>query len=144
MAATLPPVPTSIQARRFASDGSGIGQDFQINNDTTGYQLAPSPAVSQDGSFVVTWHSSASDFSDQDGYSVQGRRFAAHATPAGPQFQVNSSTLSERLIVFDQLHRADAAAAASPECFETALLSRVGPMQWAVSACRISTQSFGS
>lgn len=47
----------SIQGQRYASDGSAVGSQFQVNSYTSGYQFAPSVALDADGDFVVVWAS---------------------------------------------------------------------------------------
>ena len=84
----------SIQAQRYASDGTAQGAEFQVNNYTTGTQKAPSVAASSDGGFVIVWHSYGSPGTDSSDYSIQGQRFASDGSAMGPQFQVNSYTTS--------------------------------------------------
>jgi len=40
---------TSVQARRFASDGSALRGEFQVNTFTTGAQMRPHAAASAAG-----------------------------------------------------------------------------------------------
>ena len=47
----------SIQAQRFASNGSPQGAQFQVNSYTTSYQYVPAVATAPDGDFVVVWES---------------------------------------------------------------------------------------
>lgn len=82
----------SIQARRFAADGTPLAAQFQVNEYTTGEQGLPHVAVDEDGKFVVTWVSYGSDGSDQTLGSIQARLFLPDAAPAGAQFQVNTFT----------------------------------------------------
>ena len=67
----------SVQGQRYASDGSEIGSEFQVNTFTTGGQTANSVAVDADGNFVVVWSSAGSAGSDTSRFSVQGQRYAA-------------------------------------------------------------------
>jgi hypothetical protein len=77
----------SVQVRRFRWDGSAIdAQDYQVNTHTTGQQALPLVATGSDGDFVVAWNSQGSFGSDQDGYSVQARRFGRRT------INVNSSS----------------------------------------------------
>ncbi len=62
---------TSIQSQRYASDGSPVAGEFQINTLTGGSQFSPSMALDADGEFVVTWTSSASLGTDRSYLSVQ-------------------------------------------------------------------------
>ena len=82
----------SIQARRFAADGTPLGAEFQVNAYTTYFQNAPDVAVDDAGEFIVVWQSRGSFGNDQDGDSVQGRRFSAIGVPLGAEFQVNNDT----------------------------------------------------
>ena len=82
----------SIQARRFAADGTPEGPEFQVNSYTTAYQGFPAVAIEPGGAFVVVWDSGGSAGGDSSGDSVQGRRFDADGVPAGPDFQLNSYT----------------------------------------------------
>ena len=67
---------TSIQGRRFDSDGFPRGGDFQVNSWTFDYQVYPALAIDARGDFIAVWHSLSSAGSDSDNVSVQGRRFA--------------------------------------------------------------------
>jgi hypothetical protein len=77
----------SVQVRRFRWDGSVIDEeDYQVNTYTPRLQAVPKLAVGSDGDFVVAWNSQGSFGDDQDGYSVQARRFGR------PTINVNSSS----------------------------------------------------
>ncbi|MCG8456735.1 MAG: DUF11 domain-containing protein, partial [Holophagales bacterium] len=84
---------TSIQGQRFASGGSVVGTQFQINTYTTDYQFFPSVAVEPDGDFAVVWHSHGSAGTDPD-RSIAGRLYASDGSAVGEQFQVNTYTTS--------------------------------------------------
>lgn len=80
----------SVQGKRYSSDGTPLGPEFQINSYTTNTQYLPRIAMDASGSFVVVW---ASLFAPNDyAYSVQGRRFSSTGTPLGPEFQINTYT----------------------------------------------------
>ncbi len=81
----------SIQGRRFASDGSPQGTEFQVNTYTTNFQRYPSVAMAGDGSFVVAWASNGSNATDNSTYSVQGQRFTSLGQPIDSEFQVNTT-----------------------------------------------------
>jgi hypothetical protein len=92
-----------IFARRFAADGTPLGDDFQVNSYTTYYQAGPTVAVDPSGDFVVAWTSGyngpyGQDPNSQDGSAqgVFGRRFAADGTPLGDDFQVNTFTQDQQ------------------------------------------------
>jgi hypothetical protein len=82
----------SIQSQRYASNGTPLGAQFQVNSYATGGQFRPSVAADQDGDFVVVWDSNGSPGTDHSSYSVQGQRFASNGMPEGGQFQVNAYT----------------------------------------------------
>ncbi len=82
----------AVSGRRFASDGSPLGDDFQVNTYTTGLQGPPAVAVGGDGDFVVVWDSPGSFGDDDSQNSIQGQRYDSHGRPNGGQFQVNSVT----------------------------------------------------
>jgi len=92
---TTPPADTdstSIHGQRFDSGGSPLGAEFQVNLFTTGSQILPAIAIADGGQFVVVWQSSGSGASDQDGTSIQGRRYAPSGMPFTPELQVNTYT----------------------------------------------------
>ncbi len=45
----------SVQGQRYASDGSTVGGEFQVNTYTTSSQKDPSVSLDADGDFVVVW-----------------------------------------------------------------------------------------
>jgi hypothetical protein len=82
----------SVQGQRFASDGTTLGGEFQVNTYTTLGQMLPRVATASDGDFVVVWTSYGSYGSDTSSYSVQGQRYASDGSAQGGQFQVNAYT----------------------------------------------------
>jgi uncharacterized protein with GYD domain len=82
----------SVQARRYASDGSAIGGQFQVNTYTTLGQYPTGVAMDADGDFVVVWQSDLSGGTDLSYSSIQAQRFASNGSMAGGQFQVNTYT----------------------------------------------------
>ncbi|HXI03660.1 MAG TPA: hypothetical protein VNI57_10840 [Candidatus Saccharimonadales bacterium] len=66
------------------------GPEFQVNDYTTSYQDFPRVAMHSSGSFVVVWNDYQQDSST---YDVMGRIFDSSGQPAGPSFQVNTTTL---------------------------------------------------
>lgn len=82
----------SIQGRRYASDGSTLGGDFQVNTYTTSIQYTPAIASDADGNFVVVWASHGSGGTDSSVGSIQAQRFASDGSTLGGQVQVNSHT----------------------------------------------------
>lgn len=65
----------SIQGQHFASNGSPVGDEFEVNTYTTSYQFYASVASMGDG-FVVVWDSMGSFGSDTSEFSVQAQRFS--------------------------------------------------------------------
>jgi len=84
----------SVQAQRYASNGSTQGAEFQVNTYTTGRQLYPSVAADADGDFVVVWESYGSSGTDTSASSIQGQRYASDGSTQGAQFEVNTYTSS--------------------------------------------------
>lgn len=87
----------SVQARRYAADGTPLGMEFQVNSYTPNDQRFPEVATSEDGGFVVTWMSDGSTEADTAWWSIQGQRFSADGLPLGEQFEVNSYTTSGQM-----------------------------------------------
>jgi hypothetical protein len=75
--------------RRFASDGTAQGEEFQVNAYTLFSQEAPQVSLNPSGDFVVAWSSSH----DGDGYGVFAQCFASDGARVGGEFQVNTYTL---------------------------------------------------
>ena len=82
----------SIQGQLFASNGSTLGGEFQVNSYTTGYSSSASVDFAPNGEFVVVWQGSTGSYGPDTDYSIQGRRFTGNAAPIGADFQVNSYT----------------------------------------------------
>jgi len=78
-----------IIARRYASSGSPLGGEFQVNSYSTAVQSAPAVAMDNAGRFVVVWASLGQDGS---GYGIFGQRYASDGSPLGGEFRVNTST----------------------------------------------------
>src|SRR5690606_17587491 len=76
----------SIQAQRYAANGTVLGPQFQVNTYTNSYQTFPSVAVGGQGNFVVAWQSYGSGGTDTSQYSIQAQRYAANGTPLGSEF----------------------------------------------------------
>jgi hypothetical protein len=85
----------SVQGQRFASNGSRMGGEFQVNTSTLGQQRRPAVAMDADGDFLVVWHSAFED-GDVPPFlgTVQARRYASNGSALGDQFQVNTITTS--------------------------------------------------
>lgn len=78
-----------IFAQRYASTGTEIGTEFQVNTYTLGSQLVPDVAANADGAFVAVWSS------DQDGSGsgVFGQRYDSEGLAVGTEFQINTRTI---------------------------------------------------
>ena len=88
---------TSIQGRFVAADGTLPGPQFQVNTLISGNQSSAHVIGLPDTSFLVTWQSPISGGSDDQGFSIQARRFLADGTPDGPEYQVNSLETGDQL-----------------------------------------------
>jgi len=84
----------SIFGQRFATNGSPEGDEFQVNTQTTDFQMEASVSMDADRNFVVTW----TDWSGQDGSGsgIFAQRFASDGDPIGAEFQVNSYTTHDQ------------------------------------------------
>ncbi len=78
-----------IYAQRYASTGSALGSEFQVNTYTTGGQDAASVAMDSAGDFVIAWNSLGEDGSD---YGIFAQRYASTGAALGSEFQVNTYT----------------------------------------------------
>jgi hypothetical protein len=84
----------TILARRFASDGVAVGDEFEIGTSTGGYSAhftdALEVASDSSGNFVVVWE--GYDASAYPGVTrVMARRYDNTGTAQGAAFQVNTS-----------------------------------------------------
>jgi hypothetical protein len=75
--------------QRYSSAGAPLGQEFQVETFTAGFQGAPAVVVQPSGSFVVVWHSDGQDGSD---LGVFGQRYASDGATFGTEFRVNTYT----------------------------------------------------
>lgn len=73
-----------IYGRRFAADGTPLGNDFVVNTTTSLDQSAPAIAMNAAGNFVVVW-------TDQNSGHIVGQRFAANGSRQGGEFFVTAS-----------------------------------------------------
>ena len=69
--------PVGVYARRYDASGAANGPPFRANTCTLNDQEAQGLEVFEDGSFIITWASSAQDACGQ---GVYGQRFAADGT----------------------------------------------------------------
>lgn len=84
-----------IYVRRYAADGSAVGEEFRVNNYTTSAQSYPSISSLADDGWLVTWQSDGQDGSD---YGVYAQRYAADGSVVGDAYQVNSYTNGDQEI----------------------------------------------
>ena len=79
---------SSVQAERFAADGSPVGGPFQVNTNTASFVEHPGIATLANGQFVVVWR----DLPSSGNGSVEGQVFNADGSKAGAEFTVATST----------------------------------------------------
>ena len=83
-----PPTPgqdgdgAGIFGRRFDSSGNPLGDEFLVNQYTTGDQYAPRIAMSPAGDFVVAWN-------DYFNSAIRVRRYDSAGAPLGDEVKVN-------------------------------------------------------
>ncbi|UCH49647.1 MAG: DUF4347 domain-containing protein, partial [Betaproteobacteria bacterium] len=77
-----------VYARRFAADGTALGNEFLVNTTTTEIQRRPSIAMANDGSFVIAWHDGDGSLSNFD---VHARLYDEFGNPVGNEFVVNTT-----------------------------------------------------
>jgi len=83
-----------IFARRYNSDGTPAGTEFQVNTYTPDYQYNRSVAMDANGNFVIAWISYEQDGSS---FGTFARRYNSDGTPAGTEFQVNTYTAGNQV-----------------------------------------------
>ena len=71
-------------------EASPLGEEFQVNQFTTGDQAVPDVAAAPDGGFVVVWSSSSSPEDNGFGSKVLGRTLEGAGSPSGSDFVVYS------------------------------------------------------
>ena len=79
--------------QRFDSGGDPVGNEFQVNTYTTGYQGHATVAMSSSGGFLVVWESEFQDLS-QDG--LFGRLYDSDGDPVSGELQINTSTAGDQ------------------------------------------------
>jgi hypothetical protein len=87
-----------VRGQRFASDGSQVGAEFQVNSYSGGYSNRPSVAMDSDGDFVVSWEQFVDGFATgtDTNRSLQARGFAADGSSLDNQIQANTYTTSSQ------------------------------------------------
>ena len=86
----------AVIAQRYASDGTTVGGEFQVNTYTTGSQSSPQVARAGDGDMVVIWSELSND-RDGDQSGTFGQLLDDSDTPVGSDFQVNSYTSGRQI-----------------------------------------------
>ena len=77
---------TSVQARRFTTSGASIGEQMQVNTETTGDQNRPAVAMDGDDGFTVVWRDeSGTEALKGTTVLITGRRFNPPPPPP-PRF----------------------------------------------------------
>jgi hypothetical protein len=82
----------SIQARRFNADWQPVGDQFQVNSDTTGGQNFPGVALDGAGGFVIAWRS-GDPYGDIRAQRFEGTSIATTTTTPPPTASTTSTTL---------------------------------------------------
>jgi hypothetical protein len=94
----------NIRARRFDSDGSPVGEPFQVSTEFGLSEGFPTSASDAAGNFIVVWNDCfcpggggllPSDDHELDS-KVRARRYDSSATPLGDPFQLNTYTTGEQ------------------------------------------------
>jgi hypothetical protein len=85
-----------IFGQRYASNGTMLGTEFQVNTYTTEAQTFPAVSTDDDGNFVVAWSSYEQDGSSE---GVFGQRFGSTGLPLGTEFLINTDTSSRETYV---------------------------------------------
>ncbi|MEO1365912.1 MAG: hypothetical protein AAFX50_01960 [Acidobacteriota bacterium] len=89
----------SILGRRFDASASPLGDDFQVNADTTSKQISPRVESLAGGGFVVVWITEPPPGQGAGLGDIKGRIFDAAGAPVASEFQVDppdSETLAFR------------------------------------------------
>ena len=85
---------SGVYAQRIAADGQRLGNAFQVNVTTLGYQENPTPACLSGGDFVVVWSGKGAG----DASGIFGRRYDAAGSPLGGEFLINTQTGYEQTL----------------------------------------------
>lgn len=76
-----------IFGRIFEPNCSPVGNEFQINQITTGNQTQPSIAVKDSEEFIVTWQGYSSD---EDKFDIFAQWIDSNGLPTGDELQINN------------------------------------------------------
>ncbi len=94
-----------IRARRFDAQGQPLGDEFQVNDDTSTHAYLSELTVSTDGTILVAWGRD-----ERFGYDVTTRALDSGGSPVGPETTVRVSRRGE-LVGTEDDHRVSLAAA---------------------------------
>ena len=84
---------SGIFLQRFNSDGSKLGNEFQVNTYIKNDQENSVLTSLSNGNFVVTWQSSSQD---ESSWGIYGQLFDASGNKKGSEFLVNTTTNDEQ------------------------------------------------
>jgi hypothetical protein len=76
-----------VYARRYDNNGAYQGNEFKVNNSTTGDQWIPKVAINPNGGFVIVWQSFGQD---GNAYAIVGQRFTNRGINSGFEFIINN------------------------------------------------------
>ncbi len=76
---------SGVFGQRYDAAGNPIGDEFQVNTETDGFQGQAAVAKDLAGNFVVTWTSFGPDA------GIYGQRYDAAGVPQGDEFQINTT-----------------------------------------------------
>ncbi len=79
-----------IWAQLYASDGSAVSGEFQVNVFSSGSQSRPAATMTPSGDFTVVWQGDGAS----DNFGINGRLFFSDGSANGGDFQVNTGTTS--------------------------------------------------
>ncbi|MBD3881244.1 hypothetical protein IFO70_05710 [Phormidium tenue FACHB-886] len=80
---------SGIYAKRFNASANSRGEEFRVNQETSGDQRSPVIGIDAEGYFTVAW---ASQEQDGDGEGIFARRYNANGVAEGNELRVNSET----------------------------------------------------
>jgi len=80
-----------VWAQQFLSDGTPIGENFRVNDNTVySFQQNSDIAVDGNGNFVICWDDNRSGF-----YEIYLQRYLTDGTPLGSNFKVEDAIYSD-------------------------------------------------
>jgi len=87
-----------IFAQKYNADGSTNGSNFLVNTYTTNTQEKQSVAISDNGSFVISWQSVGQDGDSASNYeyNVYAQKYNANGSVNGSEFKVNTYTTNNQ------------------------------------------------